>query len=72
MSHRPDCGSHGGITVGQDVLDVLVFLFQCHVADVMLKVTVSTDVAGLATSVAGLCERFECPSVVNVHRDARG
>jgi hypothetical protein len=58
--------------VGQDVLDVLVFLFQCHVADVMPKVTVSTDVAGLAASVAGLRERFECPSAVDVHKDTRG
>jgi hypothetical protein len=40
--------------------------------DIMLKVAVFTDVTGLATSVAGLCERFECPSAVNVHRDARG
>jgi hypothetical protein len=54
------------------MLDVLVFLFQHHVADIMLKVTVSTDVAGLSASVAGLPERFECPSAVNVHRDARG
>jgi hypothetical protein len=38
----------------------------------MLKVAVSTDVASLATSVAGLCKRFECPSAVDVHRDARG
>jgi hypothetical protein len=49
-------GGHGGVAVGQDVLDVLVFLFQCHVVDVMPKVTVSTDVAGLAASVAGLCK----------------
>jgi hypothetical protein len=41
-------------------------------ADVMLKVTVFTDVTGLVTSVAGLHERFECLSAVNVHRDARG
>jgi hypothetical protein len=40
--------------------------------DIMLKVTVSTDVASLATSVADLRERFECPGVVDVHRDARG
>jgi hypothetical protein len=49
------------------MLDVLVFLFQCHVVDVMLKVAVSTDVTGLAASVAGLRERFECPSAVDVH-----
>jgi hypothetical protein len=41
-------------------------------ADVMPKVAVVTDVTGLAAFVAGLRERFECPSVVNVHRDARG
>jgi hypothetical protein len=41
-------------------------------ADVMLKVAVSTDVTNLAASVAGLCKRFECPDVVDVHRDARG
>jgi hypothetical protein len=58
--------------IGQDVLDVLVFLFQHHVADIMPQVTVSTDVAGLSASVAGLPKRFECPSVVDVHRDARG
>jgi hypothetical protein len=38
----------------------------------MPKVTVSTDVTGLAASVAGLHERFECLSAVDVHRDARG
>jgi hypothetical protein len=40
--------------------------------DVMLKVAVFTDVTGLATSVTGLHERFECLSAVNVHQDARG
>jgi hypothetical protein len=40
--------------------------------DVMPKVAVFTDVTGLTASVAGLRERFECPSVVNVYRDARG
>jgi hypothetical protein len=54
------------------MLDLLVFLFQRHVADVMLKVAVSTDMASLAASIAGLRERFECLSVVDVHRDARG
>jgi hypothetical protein len=38
MSHRPGCSGHGGIVVGQDVLDELVFLLQCHVADVMTEV----------------------------------
>jgi hypothetical protein len=50
----------------------MAFLIQCHMADVMPKVTVFTDVTSLAISVAGLRERFECPSAVNVHRDARG
>jgi hypothetical protein len=40
--------------------------------DVMMKVTISADVTGLATVVAGLCEGFESPSVVDVYRDARG
>jgi hypothetical protein len=35
MSHRPGCGGHGSVAVGQDVLDELVFLFQHHVADIM-------------------------------------
>jgi hypothetical protein len=38
----------------------------------MLKVAVSTDVTGLAASVAGLRKRFECLSVVDIHRDVRG
>jgi hypothetical protein len=29
-------------------------------------------VTSLATSVAGLCEGFECASVVDVHRNTRG
>jgi hypothetical protein len=41
------------------------------VADVIPKVTVSADVAGLAVSVAGLCKRFECLGAVDIHRDAR-
>jgi hypothetical protein len=40
--------------------------------DVMTKVAIFADVTGLATVVAGLCEGFECPSVVDVHRDAKG
>jgi hypothetical protein len=39
--------------------------------DVMTKITISADVTGLATVVAGLREGFEGPSAVNVHRDAR-
>jgi hypothetical protein len=41
-------------------------------ADVMPKVAVFADVTGLAASIAGLCKRFECPSAVDIHRDARG
>jgi hypothetical protein len=35
-------------------------------------VAFSADVTGLATVVAGLCDRFESLSVVDIHRDARG
>jgi hypothetical protein len=72
MSRRLCYSSHGGIAVGQDVLDELVFLFQCHVADIMTEVTFSADVTSLATAVACLRNGFESPSVVNVHRNARG
>jgi hypothetical protein len=41
-------------------------------ADIMMKVTFSADVTSLATAVAGLCNRFESLSVVNVHQNARG
>jgi hypothetical protein len=54
------------------VLDELVLLIQCHMADVMAKVALFADVTGLATAVAGLCEGFEGPSTVDVHRNARG
>jgi hypothetical protein len=37
----------------------------------MTKVTVSADVTGLATVVAGLRKGFEGLSTVDVHRDAR-
>jgi hypothetical protein len=37
----------------------------------MTEVALSTDVAGLSTAVTGLCEGFEGPSVVDVHRSAR-
>jgi hypothetical protein len=40
-------------------------------ADVMVKVAISADVTGLATAVAGLCDRFEGLSAVNVHRNSR-
>jgi hypothetical protein len=36
-----------------------------------MKITISADVTGLATAVAGLREGFEGPSAVDVHRDAR-
>jgi tetrahydromethanopterin S-methyltransferase subunit E len=39
--------------------------------DVMTKITISADVTGLATAVAGLCKGFEGLSAVDVHRDAR-
>jgi Mg2+ and Co2+ transporter CorA len=42
------------IAVGHNLLDEVVLLIQCHMADVMMKVTVSTDVTSLATVVAGL------------------
>jgi hypothetical protein len=57
--------------VGHDLLDELVLLIQHHMADVMMKVAISADVSGLATAVAGLCDRFEGPSAVDVHRNAR-
>jgi hypothetical protein len=40
--------------------------------DVMTKVALFADVTSLATAVAGLHERFEGPSTVDVHGDARG
>jgi hypothetical protein len=52
-------------------LDEFVLLIQCHMADVMMKVALFADVAGLATAVAGLCEGLEGPSAVDIHRDAR-
>jgi hypothetical protein len=72
MSRRLCCGSHSSIVVGHDVLDELVFLIQHHMVDVMTKVTLFADVAGLATAVAGLCEGFEGLSVVDVHWNTRG
>jgi hypothetical protein len=53
--------------------DILVEMnIQHHMVDVMTKVAISADVTGLATAVAGLREGFESPSVVDVHRNARG
>jgi hypothetical protein len=37
-----------------------------------MKVTVSTDVTSLATTVAGLHNGFEGPSAVNIHGNAWG
>jgi hypothetical protein len=72
MSRQPDYGGHGGVMVGQDVLDELVFLFQCHVVDIMTEVAFFADVTRLATSVACMHNGFERPSAVNVHQNARG
>jgi hypothetical protein len=41
-------------------------------ADVMMTVAFSAGVTSLATVVAGLCDRFESLSAVNVHWNARG
>jgi hypothetical protein len=41
-------------------------------ADVVMKVTLFADVAGLATAVAGLCKGFEGFSAVDVHWNTRG
>jgi hypothetical protein len=71
MSRRLCCSSHSSVVVGHNTLDKVVLLIQCHVADVMMEVTLSADVASLATAVAGLCDGFEDPSTVDVHRDAR-
>jgi hypothetical protein len=49
-------------------LDKFVFLIQGHMVDVVTKVTLSADVASLSTVVTGLCEGFEGPSAVDVHR----
>jgi hypothetical protein len=51
---------------------VAIVVIQCHMVDIMPKVTVFTDMAGLATAVAGLHEGFEGPSAVDIHQDARG
>jgi hypothetical protein len=67
MSRQLCYGSHGGIAVGQDVLDELVFLFQCHVADIIMEVAFSADMTSLATAVACLRDGFGSPSVVDVH-----
>jgi hypothetical protein len=38
----------------------------------MMKVIFSASVTSLATVVAGLCDRFESLSVVDIHWNARG
>jgi hypothetical protein len=54
------------------MLDELVFLVQRHVAHIMMEVSLSADVAGLSTAVAGLHEGFESWGAVDVHRNAGG
>jgi hypothetical protein len=58
--------------VGYNMLDELVLLIQHYTADIMMKVTFSADVISLATAVAGLIDRFESLSVVDVHWNTRG
>jgi hypothetical protein len=70
LSCRRCCSSHSSVIVGHNLLDQLILLIQHHMADVMMKVALSADVTGLATAVAGVCEGFEGPSAVNVHRNA--
>jgi hypothetical protein len=66
----PYSSSHSSVVVGHNSLDEFVFLIQGHVADIMTEVALSADVASLSTAVTGLCEGFEGPSAVDVHRDA--
>jgi hypothetical protein len=54
-----------------DRCPLTVFLIQRHMTDIMMKITLSADVTGLPTAVAGLREGFKGPSAVDVHRDAR-
>jgi hypothetical protein len=72
LSRQLCCDSHSSIAVGHNMLDEVILLIQHHMVDVMMKVAFSADVTGLATAVAGLCDGFEGPSVVNVHWNARG
>jgi hypothetical protein len=37
----------------------------------MMKVAFSANVTGLATVVAGLCDRFENSSAIDIHQNAR-
>jgi hypothetical protein len=66
------CGSHSSVAVGQNMLDKVILLIQCHMVDIMMKVAFSADVTGLATAVAGLHDGFEGPSAVDIHQNARG
>jgi hypothetical protein len=54
MSHQLCCGSHSSVAVGHNPLDEVIFLIQCHVANIMTEVALSADVASLATAVTGL------------------
>jgi hypothetical protein len=54
------------------MLDEVVLLIQCHMAEIMMKVSFSADVTCLATAVAGFHDGFEGPSAVNVYWNARG
>jgi hypothetical protein len=72
MSCRLCCSSHSSIVVSHNVLDELVLLIQCHVADIMMKLALFADVTGLATAIAGWCKRFEGPGAVDIHQNARG
>jgi hypothetical protein len=56
--------------IGHNLLDEVVFLIQRHITDVMTKITISADVTGLPTAVAGLHKGFKGLSTVDVHRDA--
>jgi hypothetical protein len=58
--------------VGHNLLGEVILLIQHHMADIMMKVTFSADLTGLATAVAGLREGFESLSAVDIHRNARG
>jgi hypothetical protein len=65
---RLSCRLCGG---GHNMLDKVILLIQCHVADVMMEVALSADVASLAAAVAGLHDGFEGLSTVDIHRNAR-
>jgi hypothetical protein len=58
--------------VGHNLLDEVVFLFQHHMADIIIRVAFSANMTGLTTAVAGLHEGFEILSAVDIYQDARG